>query len=124
MGTKWVLFTDRAQSAADSVGRAPDVAALNAKIFFTKCGPFSKGSTYEGKIDGPFSITGVVDQNRDAIKRDYSVSNGTAIVFDIDGILFCWFWGIFQFRCAYILMNRISRTSKAFELQKNTFIEN
>lgn len=64
-----------AQSAADS-GRTPDVAALNAKIFFTKCCPFSKGSTYEGKIDGPFSITGVVDQNRDTIKRDYSFFNG------------------------------------------------
>lgn len=54
---------------------APDVALLNAKIFFTKCGSFSKGSTYEGKIDGPFSITGIVDQNRGAIKRAYSFPN-------------------------------------------------
>lgn len=43
-------------------GRTPDATPLNAKIFFAKCGSFSKGSSYEGKIDRPFSITGVMDQ--------------------------------------------------------------
>lgn len=43
-------------------GRTPDATLLNAKIFFGNCGSFSKGSSYEGKIGGPFSITRVVDQ--------------------------------------------------------------